>query len=717
MPNPDYHWPPMDKRKVIGTSPKRLDGPAKSSGRAKYSSDTKPNGMLFGTYVISPHAHAKVISVDTSPAEKMDGVKSVFVVAPAGTEILYQGWEVAAVAATTEEIAREAARMIKVDYEVMPHVVKDDDLSKAGTAAKPGGERLQGDPDKAFQEADAVHEGKYGIPVVNHCCLEPHGQVIQWQGDSVNVWPSTQNVPGYAADIGQRLKIPATNVKVKMDYIGGGFGSKFNSDSWAWVAANLSKNAGGRPVKLYLERNAEQMIGGNRPSAYAQIKIGGKKDGTVTAWQSASWGTGGAGTAQGPAQPYVYTNIPNIRQVHTNILTNAGNQRAWRAPGNQQASYLTCSALEDFAAKIGMDPIEVFKINAKYAREASIPVYRYQLDKAAELAEWKKLWHPRGQGSSGPVKRGLGVAFAAWNGQGHNGQCRAVINPDGSVAIEIGTQDLGTGTRTIITQVAAETFGLPMNQIKLVMGTSELPPDGGSGGSTTVGAVSSSTRKATMNALAKLYEAVAPALGAQPEQLEAVDGHVRVKGNPNKSMTWTSACQKLGANKIAEMGENNQRQAQAEGLNTGGACGVQIADVSVDTETGIVKMNRYVAVQDCGMVINPRLAESQVFGAIIMGISTALFEERIMDGVTGKTLNPEMEFYKLAGIGDIGNIVVHMDIRPENDSRGVIGLGEPPAVPICAAVGNAVANAIGVRVPNIPMTPDHVLAALERRNA
>jgi len=194
-----------------------------------------------------------------------------------------------------------------------------------------------------------------------------------------------------------------------------------------------------------------------------------------------------------------------------------------------------------------------------------------------------------------------------------------------------------------------------------------------------------------------------------------VDGHIRVKGSPNKSLTWQAACRKLGATSISEMGAHTGQAIP--GLVTGGAAGVQIADLSVDTETGIVKMNRYVAVHDCGMVINPRLAESQVYGAVIMGISTALYEERIMDQQTGKTLNPDMEFYKLAGIGDIGNIIVHMDIREENDKRGVIGLGEPPAVPICAAVGNAVANALGVRVPRIPMTPAHVLDTLEGRTA
>jgi xanthine dehydrogenase YagR molybdenum-binding subunit len=287
---------------------------------------------------------------------------------------------------------------------------------------------------------------------------------------------------------------------------------------------------------------------------------------------------------------------------------------------------------------------------------------------------------------------------------------------DGSVEVDLATQDLGTGTRTIITQVAAESLGLPMNAIKLNIGDSALPNSGASGGSSTVGGVSSSTRKATLNALAKLYETVAPSLGAEPDGLEAVDGRIRVKDSPAKSLTWAAACKKIGAaGKISEIGENNQRSPG--GLNTQGAAGVQIADVSVDTETGIVRVNRYVAVQDCGLVINPRLAQSQVYGAVIMGLSTALLEERIMDAQTGRMLNADMEFYKLAGINDIGDIVVHLDIRPENDKRGVIGLGEPPAIAICAAVGNAVANAIGVRVPNMPVTADRVLAALERGNA
>ena len=710
---PDYSWPPMDARKIIGKPYKRLDGPQKAAGRAKYTSDLKMKDMLYAAFLTCPHGHARVTSIDTSAAEKMTGVKAVLVVAEAGKELQWHGQEVAAVAATTEEAAREALHRIKVAYEVLPHFVNEADLGKAGSRGKAAGEKVTGDPDKAIQDAEAVSEGVYGIPVVTHCCLEPHGCVIQWQGDQVMAWPSTQFVTGWAGILAPNLKVPAANIKVKMDYIGGGFGSKFSPGAWAEIGARLSQKAGGNPVKAFLDRATDQQIAGNRPSAFGKIKIAGSKDGTITAWQSETWATGGFGGGGQPPLPYVYTNIPNTRLNHVSVSVNGGPAQAWRAPNNQQASYLTCSAMEDFAAKVGVDPMVVFDKNADYTPRAE--QYRYQLQKAAELSDWKKLWKPRGS-ETGAVRRGLGLGVNAWGGAGHACTARTTINPDGSVLLEMGTQDLGTGTRTIMTQVAAETLGLQMGQIKLVIGDNSLPPGGASGGSTTVGGASSATRKSCVNALAKVFEAAAPALGAQPEELEAIDGTIRVKGNPKKSMTWVAACKKIGpGGKISETGANEQRNPM--GLNSGGAAGVQVADVSVDTETGLVKINRYVAVQDCGLIINPRLAESQVYGAIIMGISTALFEERIMDNATGRMMNSDMEFYKLAGIKDIGDIVVHLDIREVNDKRGVIGLGEPPAIGICAAVGNAVANAIGVRVPNMPMTPMHVLNTLEGRNA
>jgi xanthine dehydrogenase YagR molybdenum-binding subunit len=705
---PNYSWPPMDQRKVMGKRINRLDGVQKSSGRAKYPSDLNPQGLLYGILLTCPHAHARVRSVDTSAAEKMPGVTAVRVISKPGTEIQWAGTEVAAVAAQTELQARDAARAIKVDYEVLPHFVREDDLSKVGSRAKPAGEQITGDPDATFKQAGlVVSEGEYAIPVITHCCLEPHGQVIAWNGDKVQYWPSTQAVSTVGGDLAKALEIPAANVHVQMDYMGGGFGSKFPSDRWGAESAQLSKMSGGRPVKLFLDRATELTIAGVRPSHFAKIKTAAQKDGTIVGWESQSWSSGGFAGGGIPPIPYVFTKIPNFRLNHTAVSLNAGPQRAWRAPNHPQASFLTCSALEDLAAQLKMDPVELFDKNLQYT--ARPETYRPQLQKAAELIEWKKLWHPRGEGK-GNIRRGLGLGINTWGGAGHASRARTTLHPDGSVVIELGSQDLGSGTRTIIAQVAAETLGLPINMVQVKIGDNTYPASGPSGGSTTVGGVSSSVRKATVNALEKLFAAVAPSLGVPVDQLEVNDARIRVKGNPDKGMSWQQAAQKLGTMPITEMGENDTKRT--EGLNTGGASGVQMADVSVDMETGRVKMNRFVAVQDCGLIINPKTAESQVYGACIMSICAALVEERVMDQATGRVLNADMEFYKLAGISDIGEIIVHMQITPEHDQRGVVGLGEPPAIGGVAAIANAVANAIGVRVPRVPLTPRHVLTAM-----
>jgi len=714
---PNYSWPPMEKRKIMGQRISRLDGPVKASGRAKYNSDQNPQGLLHGILVTSPHAHAKITSIDTKPAEQMKGVAAVRVITgvEVGTEIQWAGTELVAIAAETEEIARDAARAVKIQYEVLPHLVHYHDLAAAGTRAKAGGETIEGDPDKAFQEAEVISEGEYGIPVITHCCLEPHGTVIQWNGDKVEVWPSTQAVSPYPAQLANLLKIPATQIHLHMDYMGGGFGSKFPLDKWDVEAAHLSKAAGGRPVKMFLDRATELTIAGVRPSAYAKIKASAKKDGTFTGWQSQTWASGGmaSGGLNADLFPYVYRKVPNRRVNHSAISINAGSQRAWRAPAHPQISYLSCSALDDLAAKCNLSSLDFFLKNADLTLRPE--TYRAQLTKGAEMIEWQKNWHPRGDKTAGNIKRGLGIGVNTWGGAGHDSQCRATVHADGSIEIDLGTQDLGTATRTMVAMVAAETFGLSINQIKIGIGDTRFPVSGGSGGSTTIGGVSVSTRKAAVNALGKLFDLLAPIMNVPADQIEAVDGRVQQKGNPSKSMTWQQACAKLGTQTISEMGENVRRSGEKDGLVNQGASGIQMADVSVDIETGIVKMNRMVAVQDCGLVVNPKTAESQVFGACIMSCCAALMEERVMDQTLGRVMNADMEFYKLAGIADIGEIMVHMDITPEHDKKGIIGLGEPPAIGGVAAIANAVTNAIGVRVPMVPLTPNRVLGALARR--
>jgi xanthine dehydrogenase YagR molybdenum-binding subunit len=705
-----YAWPEPHRRRWIGARVSRVDGPEKVSGRAKYTYDVNRPGMLAGKILRCPHAHARIVRLDTSAAEKLPGVMAVLPLKKVGDEILWAGDEVVAVAAVDEPTAEDALRAIVVEYEKLPVYVADTDPKAAGERARPTAEQVEGDPDAAFREAEVVVEGVYGASLVTHCCLEAHGAVVEWEGENaVLVHISTQAVSGIAGQMAGPLGVPAGNIRVKQDHIGGGFGSKFGPDSWGIAAARLSKMAGGRPVKIMLERDAELMVAGARPSYYGRVRVGAKRDGTVIAWESETWGTGGIPPTSPLPLPYVLR-IPNQRKRHIAIVTNSGPARAWRAPLHPQACLLTMAALDDLAAELRMDPLDLLLKNIELAGERA-DVYREELQIAAELMEWKKRWHPRGDPSPGPIKRGLGVSIHTWPGRGHACRCDLTIHPDGSVEVKLGSQDLGTGTRTAIAIVVADTLGLPVEAVRVRIGDSQYPPAGGSGGSTTIGGVSSAARRAALNALDQLFARIAPALNAAPDQLEAWDGRIRVKGDPSRSIAWEQACARLDGMPLTVRGEN---PGPGE-LTTAGAAGVQMADVSVDIETGVVRINKMVAVQDCGLIINMKTAESQCYGAMIMGISYALYEEKILDPVTGRMLNPNMEFYKLAGLADIGELVVHMMTGEKYDRRGVIGLGEPPVISPGAAISNAVANAIGVRVPVLPITPERVLEALAKK--
>jgi xanthine dehydrogenase YagR molybdenum-binding subunit len=354
-----YDWPEKSRRTLLGKRIARLDGPDKVSGKAKYASDLKRPGQLYAKFLRCPYAHAKVVSIDVSAAEKLPGVKAVKICENKGpgSEIQWALDEVVGVVAVDEQTAEDALKKIVVKYEKLPHLVNERDLSKAGDRAKPAAEQKTGDPDKGFQEAEVVIEGEYGIPIITHCCLEPHGQIVEWENDQLTVHPSTQNVTGLIGQFAQPLQIPAANVKIRMDYIGGGFGSKFGADSWGLESAHLSKQAGGKPVKTFLERDAELFVAGVRPSHFARIKVGAKKDGTLVAWESQSWSTGGPGGGGMAPIPYVI-NIPNQRKKHSAIATNTGPQRAWRAPNHPQACWLTFAALDDLAAKVNIDSLE-----------------------------------------------------------------------------------------------------------------------------------------------------------------------------------------------------------------------------------------------------------------------------------------------------------------------------------------------------------------------
>lgn len=706
---PKVNWPAKDKRAHLGRRIDRVDGPVKATGAAKYSHDINRPGMLFAKLVTSPYAKAQIVRVDAAAAQALRGVEAVWIDQDL-KEVQYAGQIVAAVAARTEEQAEEAARRVQVEYSRQPHQVVDADPNFFSSRDKPA-TRNEGDVTEAFAKADQVVEGEYGIPVITHCCLEPHGQVAEVRDGEMFIWPSTQAVSGYAdRSISDEVEIPQNRIRVDCQYMGGGFGSKFNPGKWGVICSILAKQTG-RPVKLMLDRDLELMIAGNRPSAFAKIKVGAMKDGTVTAMDAEIWGTSGMGGSVPQDVPYVFK-FPNTRRSAKRILTNRGPAAAWRAPNHPQQCFLTMAAMADTAAAMKMDELEFFLKNVQFTDRAQ--VYADELKIAADIINYKQKAHLRGDPASGPVKRGLGMAIHTWGGRGHPSECDVTINADGSVEAKLGSQDLGTGTRTTIGIVVAETLGLPLQAVNVLIGRNAYPPSGGSGGSTTIGGVSVSSRRAATAALTALLDIVAPRLGVAADALEAADGKIRQIDKPDNQIAWKDACALLGVNSITKRGANNPGESEKEGLISSGVGGVQIADVSVDIETGVVTMNEMVAVQDCGLIVDLKTAESQVFGAMIMGITYALFEEAVYDVKTGRMLNADMEFYRLAGIKDVGQLKVHMMTDPSYENRGIIGLGEPPVIAPGAAISNAVANACGVRVPNLPLTPDRVVAALQK---
>ena len=712
----NYEWPSQDQTALLGKRYNRLDGPWKVRGTAEYAYDRNPKGLLVARLAVSPHAHAKITSIDLEAAKRVKGFRAAEIINPVGTEIQWPGQEIVAIAADTEEAARDCVAAARIGYEVLEHLAKEEDVKKAGerNRVQPASDDTKGEPEEGFKSADVVHEGYYGCASITHCCLEPHGQTIDWTGDEIIVYASTQAVGRIGADLAKSLTederfkdVKANDIRVITPVMGGGFGSKFNIDTWGIACAKLSKVTG-HPVKLMLDRDEEMLVAGSRPSDYGNIKVGAKSDGTIVAFESETWSTGGVAGRGAPPLPYIFQEIPNQRIRHLNVSTNTGPARAWRAPNHPQAAALTMTALTDLAAKLKMDPLDLFKKNLNLTPRGD--VYSRQLDKAAEMIGWKQKYHTPGNGK-GVIRRGVGASIHTWAGRPHDSTCRVDIEPDGSVSANIGTQDLGVGCRTVVGAVLAETVGLPLHVVKVNMGDSNLPESGASGGSTTVGGVSASTRRAAVNAVEKLKEVVAPDLGVSVDDLEAKGGRLVAKNDPSKSISWNDACRKLGVKTISEMGAQPDRNGGK--LNDSGVGGAQIAEVSVDIETGVVKVVSMAAVQDVGYVISLTQAESQVYGALIQGVAYSLYEERVYDEITGQMLNADMEFYKLSGIGDIGNLMVSID-QHMYDDRGVIGIGEPPAISPGAAISNAVHNALGVRVPVIPMTPDRVLEAIQK---
>jgi xanthine dehydrogenase YagR molybdenum-binding subunit len=727
-------WP---RFRQVGKPHPRVDGPLKVTGRARYTYDVKLPGVLYGRMIGAAIPAGEIVSIDTSEAEKLPGVKAVWTAE--SKTVRFAGQDVAAVAAVTPEVAMDAARLIKVTYKEKPFVgeireamkpeaplVYEPDKSPAGKdiprqgnvigpqSGRRGGAR--GDIEKGFTEADATLEATYHLPVHTHATLESHGVVAHWEGDHLTVYASTQGIFAVREGLAEALGIDRKNVRVICEHMGGGFGSKLgpsaSGSAFAVVACKLAKQAGA-PVKLMLDRKQEHLCTGNAPSAVITVKLGAKKDGTLTAVHYKSYGSAGVAPGAGTSGPAgsLYANNPNFKAEEYDVFTNAGPAAPLRAPGHSQGAFALESAMDELAEKLGLDPLELRRKNE------SSPVRAAQYDPGAKEIGWERRNRRPGD-TPGPRKRGIGMANGNWyviaRGSGVGAQVK--VHRDGSVELFSGAQDIGSGFRTAITVVAAEELGLRPVDITVRVGDTQFPEGPGSGGSNTTNSVAPVVRLAANQARLKLFALAAPILGAKPEELDAGDGRIFVVGQPSRAITFKQAAAKMSGEVIDCVAE---RKKQYETFR-GDLAGTQFAEVEVDTETGEVRVLRMVSVNDCGFPVNALTAQSQVIGAMIQGVSWALLENRILDRSVGTMVNPNLEWYKILTPADMFEAKsILTPVANLGNNTSAAGIGEPPIVPTLAAIANAVYNATGARVRELPITPDRVLAALSeaRRRA
>lgn len=746
-----------DKLTTVGKPTARIDGRLKVTGAARYTTDVRLPGMLFARMVRSTKAHARILAIDTSAAERADGVRAVVLVdhllggaelrdptkeTPSKFPIVrYVGQPIAAVAAATRAQAEEAARLVRVEYETLPHVVDVEEARKPGaplvfpdaadaqgsagggggpagvpqtgnvrgpSVSGPNG-KPAGDAGKGLADADVVVDSSYSTQVQTHSAIEPHGLVADWNGDSLTVYASTQGTGSVRDELSEVLGIPKAKIRVVTEFMGGGFGAKFGAGNYGVLAARLSQKAKA-PVRLVLDRREEHESGGNRPSSVVRLRIGAKKDGTLTAIHFSSYGTAGTATGAGAGGPAknLYP-CPNVLVEESDVFTNAGPAAAFRAPGHPQGAFALEQTIDELAEKLGLDPLAL--------RDEIDTQHEGLLDDAAarrverriggEMVGWTKR-RPAGS-DTGRIKRGLGVAQAIWyRFVNLDSTCEVRIGRDGSVEVLSAVQDIGGGIRTALAQVVAEELGLRVPDVTVRIGDTSYPPGPASGGSVTTGSITPAARNAAFRAKREVYAQAAQVLSSTPEALMA-------------SMPLRAAAAKLRTGQVTAQATRGDDYGGfvaghgRRGMGIGGYGGVQFAEVAVDVETGRVKVERVVAVHDCGRPINPLAVEGQIHGGIIQGLSYALYENRVLDRKTGTMLNANFEAYKIAGAREIPKIEVHIiEEYRGRSSTDAGGIGEPATVATAGAIANAVHNAIGARVRDLPITPARVLAALSR---
>jgi len=746
--------------KVIGTRPIRPDGADKVTGRAIYGGDMRLTGMLHGKMLRSPHAHARIKSIDTSKAEALPGVKAVMTVkdlpkaearmAAAGEmpinvkylsnnvmadeKVLYKGHAVAAVAATNVHIAEEALALIAVDYEVLPPVMhvldamrtdapllhedlKTTELGQPTETVSNIASHIQfklGDPEEGFKEADVIVERELTTETVHQGYIEPHNATALWNEDGhLSIWTSTQGAFVVQKQTSEVLEIPVSQVTVTPCEIGGGFGGKIPVYLEP-VAAVLSKKTG-RPVKLIMSRTDEFEATGPTPASHMKIKMGAKNDGTIVAAEATLMFEAGAfpGSPVGAGCMCLYAPyaIPNMQVDGYDVVVNKPKTTAYRAPGAPNAAFASETVIDELAEKLGMDPLEIRRINGAEEGDRRVdgptfPRIGY-LETVHAALEHEHYATPL----TGP-NRGRGVASGFWFNVGFMSSVVINVNSDGTVNLVEGSTDIG-GTRASIAMQAAETLGIPYEDVRpSVVSTDAVGYTDVTGGSRTTFATGYAAHDAALDVMAQMKQRAAGRWTSDetpvgPEDVTYADGVFACTKDAEQKLTFKEL-----AALMPRTGGPITGRATVQPRGVGGAFATHIVDVEVDPDTGKVTILRYTATQDVGTAIHPSYVEGQIQGGVVQGIGWALNEEFVYRD-DGSMVNSSFLDYRMPTSLDLPMIdTVLVEVPNPGHPYGVRGVGEVPIVPPLAAIANAISRATGKRMTDLPMSPGYILSKI-----
>ncbi|NIZ12318.1 xanthine dehydrogenase family protein molybdopterin-binding subunit [Phaeobacter sp. HF9A] len=738
--------------RLVGTRPNRPDGLDKVTGRARYGADFSLPGMLHGAVLRSPHAHAKILKIDTSKAEALDGVKAVVTRADfpeglegedwnlqentmAGDKVLYDGHAVAAVAATSKLLAEEAVRLIEVEYEVLPHVIDVDDAIKpdapviregASDASVPEGmppnvvrymEFGRGDLEAGFAAADLVRENTYKTEATHQGYIEPHACVGQMGSDAKGeMWVCTQGQWFIRKMCCAVLGLEASQLRVTPSEIGGGFGGK-TTIFMEPLSLALSRKANGRPVKIVMSRSEVLRATGPTASGSMDVKIGMKKDGTLTAARAEFRMQGGAFPGA-PVDMALYCGfapykLDAVEHVGYDVLANRPKCAAYRAPGSPMGAFAVESLIDEMCRELGLDPVEVRMKNAVREGDQSSYGPKFGSIGLVEVLEAVK-GHSNLAEPLGP-NQGRGVASGYWFN--HNGETSVSMSiaADGTVQVSVGTPDIG-GSRASLSLMVAEHLGIPYEDVRVnVVETGSLGENEPTHGSRATFASGKAAILSTDQAIKEMCRRAANEWGIDPEAVEWADGAAQPAG-PNAGKFPPMSIKEI-AGKMGETGGpiSGHHESLPEGV--GASFGAHVVDVEVDPETGLTKILRYLVVQDAGRAIHPSYVEGQYQGGAVQGIGWALNEEYIY-GEDGRLQNPIFLDYRIPVASDLPMIdTVIVEVPNPGHPYGVRGVGETGITPPLPAIASAIHQATGARLRHLPMTPQKVRAAMKAQDS